>query len=127
MTEYERDVRIETDGGTDIAKVTPPLFWTGIVVGTVGAVGAIGFGTAGYLTKRELNDGINDDGLTLERKDELSSRGDLYNTLAITGVAVGVVGYALALVAYGVDWNNCGPLVSAHRTCLERKRKRKKK
>jgi hypothetical protein len=109
MTDIERDVRLET---TDKRreKLTPALFWSGIALGTVGAVGGIAFGTAGYLNKRELTDGYAS-GITMDDRDALVSRGQTFNSLAVAMSTIAVLGYALAIVTYGVDWNRCGPLV----------------
>jgi hypothetical protein len=113
MTDMERDVRLET---TDKRreKLTPALFWTGISLGTVGAVGGIAFGVAGYTTKRQLNDGYAE-GLTVDERDGIISRGKTFNGLAVAMTTVAVLGYALAIVTYGVDWNRCGPLVLKHK------------
>jgi hypothetical protein len=105
MTDIERDVRLETS-----EKLTPALFWTGIAVGTVGAVGGVAFGVAGYVSKRQLTDGY-DNGITMDERDALTSRGQTFNTLAVAMTTIAVLGYALAIVTYGVDWNRCGPLV----------------
>lgn len=125
MTEMERDVRLET-GSRKGDKVTPPLFYTGIGLGTIGAVGGIAFGVAGFVTKNQLNDAYEgNSGLTVAEHERLVSNGELYNTLAISFSALAVLGYSLAIVTYGVDWNRCGPLVEKRRTCLDRQRKNK--
>src|SRR5690606_11056243 len=54
-TDMERDVRLET-GSRKSETLTPTLFWSGIAVGTIGAVGGISFGVLGFVTKNELND-----------------------------------------------------------------------
>jgi hypothetical protein len=119
MTEMERDVRLDT-GDREHKPVTPPLFWTGIALGTVGAVGGIAFGVAGFASKNELNNAHNaGGGLTVAEHDRLVRNGDRYNTLAISFTAAAIVGYALALVSYGVDWNRCGPLAEKKRRCKD--------
>ena len=119
MTDLERDVRGET--GTRKPKVaTPALFWSGIGLGTLGAVGAIGFGVAGFTTKNQLNDAYYDgSGLSVEEQQKLVKNGEAFNALAISFTALAVLGYALAVVTYGVDWNRCGPLVAKKRKCKE--------
>jgi hypothetical protein len=121
MTDLERDVRIETGSRKPTGKpVTPPLFWTGIGLGTVGAVGAIGFGVAGLMAKNDLNNAYYDgSGLTRSEQERLVERGETFNTMTYTFVAVSVIGYALALVAYAVDWNRCGPLAEKRRRCKQ--------
>lgn len=117
MTDLERDVRLET-GERGNAKITPPLYWAGIGVGTLGAVGGLAFGVAGYVTKNQVNDGYRDGaGLTLAERDRLVKNGELYNGLALGFTALSVVAYAAALVVYGVDWNRCGPLAPKRRRC----------
>lgn len=113
----ERDVRLET-GSRKSETLTPTLFWSGIAVGTIGAVGGISFGVLGFVTKNELNDAYTQgSGLTVDERDKLVSRGELYNGLTIGLTALSVLGYALAIVTYGVDWNRCGPLVEKKRRC----------
>ncbi len=120
MTDMERDVRIETGSRSNKKQVTPALFWSGIGLGTLGAVGGLGFGVAGYVTKNRLNDGYYDgSGLTVAEQEELIRNGELFNTLALTFTALSVIGYAVAIVAYGVDWNRCGPLAENKRRCRE--------
>lgn len=110
MTDMERDVRLETSDRKG-EKLTPALFWTGIGLGTLGAVGGIAFGVAGYVTKRQLSDGY-DAGIGLDDRDALVARGQAFNGVSIAMTTVAVFAYALAIVTYGVDWNRCGPLVA---------------
>lgn len=125
MTEMERDVRLETGERKKSESVTPALFWTGIGLGTIGAVGGVAFGVTGFVTKNQLNDAYADGtGLTVAEHDRIVKNGDLYNTLAISFSALAVLGYSLALITYGVDWNRCGPVVEKRRHCLDRTRRK---
>lgn len=120
-TDLERDVRIDTGEEGEDEKLTPALFWTGIVLGSVGAAGGIGFGAAGYATKQKLNSGYEEGGVTIEERDAAVQRGEAFNTTAVAFTTAAVLGYALAIVTYGVDWNRCGPLVrkSKRRRCKD--------
>jgi hypothetical protein len=110
MTDMERDVRLETSDRRR-EKLTPTLFWTGIGLGTLGAVGGVAFGVAGYVAKRQLTDSY-DAGISLDDRDALVSRGQAFNGVAIAMTTIAVFAYSLAIVTYGVDWNRCGPLVA---------------
>jgi hypothetical protein len=90
-----------------------------LTVGTIGAVGALSFGVAGFVTKNELKNGYADGGLTVEERDGLVNRGNAFNSATMVMTAAAVLGYALAIVTYGVDWNRCGPLVHKARRCKE--------
>jgi hypothetical protein len=119
MTDLERDVRLDT--GERGAKATPAVYWAGIGAGTVGAAGGLAFGIAGFVAKNQVTAGYQDQaGMSLAERDRLVSNGNLYNTLSISFTALSVVGFAAALVAYGVDWNRCGPLAPERRRCSER-------
>ena len=120
----ERDVRLDTsDDSSSNEKLTPALFWTGIVLGSIGAAGGIGFGAAGYATKQNINNNYQGEGkgsgFTVDDRDQLVQRGEAFNTTAIAFTTAAVLGYALAVVTYGVDWNRCGPLVHKKRRCKE--------
>lgn len=118
MTTLERDVGIET-GKPRSREITPPLFWTGIAVGTLGAVGTIGFAVAGRVAKDRLNGMYADGTATLEDRNQARERGDLWNSLAITTGVLMAVGYAVSIITYGVDWNRCGPLAPKKRRCRQ--------
>lgn len=122
MTTIERDVRLETgEREPKRRKATPAVFWSGIGVGTVGAIGGVAFGVAGFMAKNQINAGYEPgSSLTLAERDRLARNGEKYNTLAISFTALAVIGYALAIVTYGVDWNRCGPLAEKRRRCTER-------
>ena len=117
MTDMERDVRLETGTRTN-KPLTPTLFWTGIGLGTLGAIGGVGFGVAGFVTKNQLNDAYDTGGgVTVDEQERLVENGQTFNTLAISFTTLAVLGYAMAIVTYGVDWNRCGPLAEKKRRC----------
>ncbi len=118
MTEVERDVRIAS-GPPDRREVTPVLMWTGIGVGTVAAGASVGFGIAGYVAKNQLADGYAGGGLNGEQRDDLITKGERRNNLAVATASIAVIGYALAVVSAAVDWNRCGPLAKKKRHCRE--------
>lgn len=103
----ERDARLD--------KVSPALFWTGMVVGLVGSVAAISFMVDGQVTESKIEKGY-DDGFTRAERDRLQDRGDLDNTLSKVGASVGVAGFSLALIMAGIDYARCGP-VTRRRKC----------
>jgi hypothetical protein len=94
--------------------VTPVLFWLGIGMVAVGGATAVGTGVAGYATKRRLADGF-EDNISSEEVDTLSARGDALNSVMVAGTVIGVVGAALALITYGIDYTRCGPLAPKRR------------
>jgi hypothetical protein len=91
------------------------FFWAGIVLATIGAAGTIGFGVAGYATRRQLDDGYENNDITRKRADTLSDRGEILNALAITSAAVGLAGLVAAVAAYGADYTHCGALARKYR------------
>jgi hypothetical protein len=101
------------------AKATPALFWTGVALGGLGTAGTLGFATAGKVVERKIDDGY-DDGFSSARHDELESRGETWNALAITSLSVGLVGLVLAATVYGIDYTRCGPLAPTRRRCPAR-------
>jgi hypothetical protein len=120
QTSLERDLRLE-DGDTRSRAITTPLFWTGVAVGTLGTIGTLGFAVAGRVSKDKLNDMYADDTGTLVDRNQIRDRGELWNSLAITSGVLMAVGFAVAAVTYGVDWNRCGPLAPKKRQCRNRK------
>jgi hypothetical protein len=103
----ERDARLD--------KVSPALFWTGMVVGLVGSAAAIAFMVDGRVTESKVENGY-DDGFTRAERDRLEDRGDLDNTLSKVSAGVGVAGFSLALIMAGIDYSRCGP-VTKRRKC----------
>lgn len=115
-----QDTSLE-DSGPKKRNVTVPLMWTGVALASVGAVGTIGFGIAGRVTQKKIDDGF-DEGMTRAEHDDLESRGETWNTLAITSASIGIAGAVMALIVYGVDYTRCGPLAPKKRRCADRAR-----
>lgn len=106
-SETEREGRLEHQKPDINEKAVEGAFWGGVVAGSVGTAMAVGFGAAGQVTSGTVADAY-DDGVTLERRDELVQRGETFNALAITGAAIGVTGLAIAAITYGIDRTRCG-------------------
>jgi hypothetical protein len=113
-TSLERDNPEPRSGSRE---VTPKLFWSGIGIGTIGAVGTIGFAVAGRVAKDRLNGMYADGSATLEDRDHVRDRGELWNKLAITSGVLMVLGYTVAIISYGVDWHRCGPMTVKKPRC----------
>ena len=110
--------RIGTDDSEDdskLHKVSPAVFWTGIIVGLVGTAALIGFGIDGRLTEAKIEKGY-DEGFTRQERDDLETRGDRANTLAGVSAGLGVAGFSMAVIMAGIDYSRCGPL-SKRRKC----------
>lgn len=117
MTTLERDSRIDTGSEARSRSVTPPLFWSGIAVGSLGAVGTVGFAIAGRMAKDDLNAMYEEGSGSLEERNRIRDRGETWNALVVTSAALMAAGYALALITYAVDWNRCGVLAEKKRKC----------
>jgi hypothetical protein len=117
MTTLERDSRIETGNAERSREVTPKLFWSGIAIGSLGAVGTIGFSAAGRVAKDNLNAMYEEGSGTLDERNRIRDRGEAWNAMVVTSASLMAVGFALALITYGVDWNRCGPLAEKKRKC----------
>jgi hypothetical protein len=116
-TSLERDAGIDTRSDRRSREVTPPLFWSGIAVGTLGAVGTIGFAVAGRVNKDRFNELYSNGTASRDELQHIRDRGELWNALTITSAALMAIGYTVAIVTYGVDWNRCGKLAPKKRGC----------
>ena len=121
MTTMERDARIETGSDKRSREVTPTVFWSGIGIGTLGAIGTVGFAVGGYVQSQRLNDLHAADSGSIDEREQIRSRGKLFDNLLITSGFVMAIGYTIALVTYAVDWNRCGAMVEhkQKRRCKE--------
>jgi hypothetical protein len=97
------------------------LFWTGIVFTAIGGAGTIGFAAAGEGTENQLANGYEDGTLTRARDDQLRTRGEIMNGLAIGSAGLTLVGIAFAAIAYGVDYTRCGTLAKRRRRPCKKK------
>ena len=100
------------DGGKK--KVTPALFWTGIVLGTVGAVGMIGGGVTGAVTEQQIQDG-DAEGWTKQQRQDKVRQGEVANTITLVGALLTAVGYGMSIIVAGVDYSRCGPVIGKKR------------
>ncbi len=114
--EMQRPVELDDDGPGQPA--TPTLFWTGTVLGIVGAAGAISFGAAGAAMDNKLENGFAD-GLTVEEERKIRGQGRAFNGIAIGSLAAALVGIGVASIVYGIDYTGCGPLAPEKRGCKE--------
>jgi len=101
------DVEPITDDKHQRARTA--VFWTGIGAIALGGAGMIAFGVTGRVTQAQLGNGY-EDGLTHAREDQLERRAEISNGLAIAGGTLAVVGLAMSVIAYAVDYNRCGAL-----------------
>jgi hypothetical protein len=113
----EREARAGDDPPSDAA--IKGSFWTGVIAGSIGGAMAVGFGTAGAVTTGQVEKGF-EDGTTVADHDAAVSRGETFNALTITGIAVGVVGLGVAAIAAGIDRTRCGPLKREKTGCTPR-------
>lgn len=98
------------------------LFITGVVASALGGAMAVGLGAAGQITENQLDDGYNE-GISRSEESDLQDRGEAFNTVAITGAALAVVGIGLTAIVLGIDHRKCGTLIKKRREeCKERSR-----
>ena len=106
-------------------NVTVPVFWAGVILGIIGGAGTVAFGAGGLITEKQLTNSLYDslgpegdrEVFTEEDYNTLNDRGELFNTLAVTSVVIGLVGMTMALAAFGHDYTHCGPLAPEKRQC----------
>ncbi|GEM_PF-2223680 len=119
---YRADTKLEKDAAirhpTTKRSKSETAFLVGVITGTIGVAGVIGFGATGRATENRLRDGY-ETGIDRQTESNLQSRGNAMNKLTGAAVGVGLVGYAVSLVAYVIDYNRCGPLTrkNARRDC----------
>ena len=108
-SDSEQEGRLaHADKGELNEKALTGSFWGGVIVGSVGGAAAVGFAAAGAAATDKIADGYGE-GISVERRDELVSRGGAYNGIAITGATLAITGFAVAAIAHGIDASRCGP------------------
>lgn len=104
----------ERDGGNTKKAVTPALFWTGVVLGSLGVAGMVGGGITGGVTEEQIRDG-DAAGWSRSEREEAISRGETANTITIVGVVLTAVGLGMSTVVAGIDYTRCGPVITKKR------------
>jgi hypothetical protein len=122
-TDMQPDAPLDDPGEPDKRQRTrTALFWTGIALVAIGGAGMIGFSSIGEATEDKLLKGYDDGSLTRARDDQLRTRGELMNGLAIGSAGLALVGLAFSAIAFGVDWTRCGTLAKRRRRpCRDKK------
>jgi hypothetical protein len=115
-TDMQPDAPLDDPGEPDKRqRARTALFWTGIALVAIGGAGIIGFSAIGEATEDKLHNGYDDGSLTRARDDQLRTRGELMNGLAIGSAALAIVGLAFSSIAFGVVWTRCGKLAKRRR------------
>jgi hypothetical protein len=110
----------DLDDGDKAQRRRKGVFVGGVVASALGGAMAVGFGAAGQITENQLDDGYND-GLTRSEEADFRDRGEAFNTVAITGAALAVVGLGITAIVLGIDHHKCGDLIKRRRKeCKER-------
>jgi hypothetical protein len=99
------------------------VFWAGIAMLGVGGASAVSLAIAGEVSQRQLDKGYEEGDLTRERDSTLRDRGELTNKLSIAAVTIGIVGLAMAAIAYGLDYSNCGTLAKRRKGCGDKSKR----
>lgn len=113
-SDIEREPRATKDDDERERSISPALFWTGVIIGTVGlATLATGVGI-GVSSDKKIEDG-DATGLSRAARQDLVDRGELGNRVAIGGGTILFVGGSLAAIITAVDYSRCGPMISKKR------------
>lgn len=120
QTRFETETRAARSGDADPSadeeprRVSPALFWTGVVLGTVGAI-TLGTGVGlGVATASDIRDG-DAAGQSRATREDLERRGEVSNDVAITGGVLTILGLGLAAAVAGIDYSRCGPVIGKKR------------
>ncbi|MEX1361986.1 MAG: hypothetical protein AB1Z98_02605, partial [Nannocystaceae bacterium] len=96
------------------------LFFLGVGAAGFGVLGGLGFGIGGRVVQAQLSNGYDDNSLTRDREDTLTTRGEVMNGMMIGSVVVGLAGIILASTVYGIDHVRCGDLPPRRKDCPDR-------
>ncbi|MCR9161742.1 MAG: hypothetical protein ACE37F_36220 [Nannocystaceae bacterium] len=111
----------DLDDGDDAQRKRKGVFVAGVIASALGGAMAVGFGAAGQITEKRLDDGYRE-GLTRAEEADFRDRGEAFNTVAITGAALAVVGLGVTAIVLGIDHRKCGDLIKRRRQeCKERR------
>lgn len=95
--------------------VTPILFTIGVVGASLLGAGAFSTGVASYGLRRRLDNSYFDGGLSYDEYDRINTNGERLSD-ATWGLGISAFAFAaMALIAYSVDWQRCGPLAPKRR------------
>lgn len=99
------------------------VFWTGVALTALGTAATITTATAGQVTEKRLADAYEDGNLSLAREDRLTGAGETLNKAAIGSAGVALVGLAMAVISFGLDYTACGKLARrrSQRDCQRRR------
>jgi hypothetical protein len=112
----DHDASADTDKKQRTRKL---LYRVGLGALGFGILGTVGFGAGGRIVQAQLKNGYEDDDLTRDREDQLSTTGQVMNGLTIGSAVVGLVGIIMAATAYGVDHARCGDLRPRRKQCAK--------
>lgn len=96
------------------------LFWSGVGILAAGLVSTAAFMTTGQVVEARLDEGYDEGGLSRDREQRLRRMGTVSNQAAIVSGGVSVIGLALLLAGYGLDYSVCGKLAKRRKKCRKR-------
>jgi hypothetical protein len=111
------DSGVDTDEPTKDQRTRTGLFWGGVGAMALGGAMLGAFGIGGRVTQAQLQKGYDEGTLTYDREDKLRGRGSAFNKLAGAGAGIAVVGLAMAVIVYGLDYSRCGTLAKRRKDC----------
>jgi hypothetical protein len=95
------------------------LFWSGVAILAVFAGTTAGMMATGQIVENRLNDGY-DAALSRDREQRLRDTGKVTNQVAIVTGGISLLGLALLLAGYGLDYSVCGKMAKRRKKCRNR-------